>query len=93
MNKELDGGTPICYHDFNIDLPCGIKREGCHEMLPMKEFLFMADDYKTLFCFSGIVKNEGDFFLNLIDLKDTNPVPIKASKIEGEAKQIFKTYF
>jgi hypothetical protein len=35
---------PVCYHNFNVDDPRAIKRDGCHEMLPMKEFLFLADD-------------------------------------------------
>jgi hypothetical protein len=59
----------------------------------MKEFLFVADDQKTLFCFSGEVKNEGDFLINLVDLTVQNPMPVQASKIEGEAKKIFRTYF
>lgn len=52
-------------------------------MVPMKDFLFLSDDLKSMFCFSGHFSDDKDLKFHLIDLTQETPKPVAAAVLTG----------
>lgn len=62
-------------------------RNGYKNYLELQDLLFLADDNKTLFCFSGYFDDERPLKIHFINLQAALPVPNVTQIIEGEIKK------